>query len=78
MDDEFGGLPTGPPPGVSMPGMSAKRSRTGMPIANFVDFDIGIIMQDLGQAALSQDAGTVLMAACRSILQLNITMGTVV
>ena len=50
----------------------------GTPIANMVDFDVGIIMQDLGQVEMSQDAGTVLMAACRSILQLNITMGTVV
>ena len=55
-----------------------KRSRSGAPIANLIDFDVGTIMQDLGQAEMSGDPSQFLMSVGRCAQQLNVMMKTAV
>ena len=74
--DDWGPAPSGPPPGIDQANSNWKRARSGSPIANLIDFDVGVIMQDLGQAEMTGDPTMFLMAVGRCVQQLNVMMKT--
>ena len=75
------GNPMQPPPGVpqswnvhTTSDPIAKRSRNGIPIAQFVDYDEGPINSELNTAVTTDNPANVLSSLVRSISQLNVVV----